>query len=55
MHPAWKTQIVLLLAEKVIIPNKYSNFADVFLKEFAVKLPKCSNINKYAIELERGK
>lgn len=55
IHPAPEVQIALLLAEKVTIFNKYSDFANIFLKKLAIKLPKCSNINKHAINLEPGK
>ena len=35
---AKKAQIVLLIAKKVKIPTKYSNFLDVFLEEKALIL-----------------
>lgn len=35
IHSAKKTSITLLLVEKVIIPIKYSDFTDVFLKKLA--------------------
>ena len=47
--------MALLLAKKVIIPAKYSDFADVFLEKVANVLPKQTWANKYAIKLEEGK
>ena len=35
IHSAWEAQIALLLAEKVTVPAKYSDFADVFSKKSA--------------------
>ena len=55
IHLAWKAQLALLLAEKVIILAKYLDFADVFSKESAEVLPKRTGINKDVIELEKGK
>lgn len=45
----------MLFVEEVIIPDKFSDFIKVFMKESAAGLPKCFNINKHAIELEPGK
>lgn len=45
----------MLLAKKVTIPSKYSDFANVFLKESAIELLKRSDINKNAINPEPGK
>ena len=39
IHPAREDQIALLLAEKVIVPAEYSDFADIFSKESAEMLP----------------
>ena len=55
IYPDKEAQITLLLTKKVKIPNKYSDFANVFLKEKALVLSECTNINKHAIELEDGK
>ena len=55
IHPAWKAKIALLLAKKVTVPAKYSDFADVFSKESAEVLPERTGINEHAIELEDGK
>lgn len=45
----------MLLTKKVIILNKYLDFIDFYLKELLVELPKRSDINKHAINLELGK
>lgn len=50
-----KAQIALLLAIKVIVPNKYLDFANVFSKKLVAELLECSDINKYAIDLKPGK
>ena len=39
----------------VIVLVKYSDFEDVFSKEFAVELPKHIEINTNVINLEEGK
>lgn len=44
--------MALLLAKKINIPKKYTNFSDIFSKNFAAVLPNCLNINKYIINLE---
>ena len=54
IHPARKAQIALRVAEKVQIPTKYSDFLDVFLEEKALILPKATELNQYAIELQDG-
>ena len=54
IHPARKAQIALLLAKKVTVLAKYSDFADVFSKKSAEILSKCIGINKHAIELKDG-
>lgn len=50
-----KAQIALLLAKKVIILAKYSNFVNVFLEKLTAKLLNCFNINKYLTNQELGK
>lgn len=55
IHPIQKAQITLLLAKKVIVLTKYSDFANVFSKKSVTKLFKISKINKYIIDLELGK
>ena len=44
------TQITLLLAEKVTILSKYSDFAKVFSKKLVEVLPKRVGINEHTIK-----
>ena len=55
IYAAWKAQIASLLAKKVTVPAKYSDFANVFSKESAKVSSKRIGIKKHAIELEDGK
>lgn len=55
IYPACKAQIALLMVKKVIVLNKYLDFADFFSKNSAAKLIKRFDINKYLINLEPGK
>ena len=55
IHQVREAQIALLLAKEVTIPAKNSDFANVFLKELAKRLPQCIGINKHATELEDSK
>ena len=55
IHPDREAQLALLLTKEVKIPDKYSDFADVFSKEKALVLPELTELNKYAIYLEDGK
>ena len=50
-----KARIASLLTEKVKIPDKYSDFANVFLEEKVLILPECTELNEYAINLENSK
>ena len=43
------------MAEKVIIPAKYSDFANMFLEKSANLLLEQNGVNKHAIVLEKGK
>ena len=54
IFPAQEAQIALLIAKKVKIPAKYSDFSDVFLEKKALVLPKITNLNQHAIELQEG-
>ena len=45
----------LLLAKKVTIPAKYSDFADIFFEKSENIFPKQTGSNKHAIKLEKGK
>ena len=47
--------MALLLAKKVTIPAKYSDFADIFLEESANVLPEQTGANEHTIELKKGK
>ena len=55
MHLAREAQLALLLAKKVNVPAKYSDFANIFSKNSANILPKRTRVNEHAIELEEGK
>ena len=50
-----KSWLDMLLTKKVIVPNKYSDFADVFSKKPANVLPVQIGANEHAIELEKAK
>ena len=54
IHPAREAQLALLLAGKVTVPTKYSDFADVFLEKPANVLPERTKANEHAIKLEKG-
>lgn len=47
--------MTLLLAKKISIPQKYTDFLDVFFKKFAIILPNYLDINKHVINLELRK
>ena len=49
IHPARKAQIALLLAEKVPVPIKSLDFADVFSKKSAEVLSEHTGINEHVI------
>lgn len=55
IYPTQEAQIVLLIAKKVIDLTQYLDFAIVCSKTLVVQLPKCSDINKHAINLEPSK
>ena len=55
IHPARKAQFALLLTEKVTMPTKYLDFADVFSKKSANILLDWTGANEHAIKLEEGK
>ena len=52
IHPARKAQIALLVTKKVKISTEYSDFLNVFLEEKALILPKVTELNRHAIELQ---
>ena len=45
----------MLLAKKIPIPDKYSNFIDLFSEESANIFPKQTSVNKHAIKIEEDK
>ena len=57
IHPSRKAQISGLIQDEAPtkVPPKYANYADVFSFDLAMELPKNTNINKYAIELQDDK
>ena len=55
IHPAKEAQLALLLAKKVTVSTKYSDFANVFLEKLANIFSKRTRANKHAIKLEKGK
>ena len=54
LHPAREAQIASLVIEEVQIPSKYLDFLDVFLEEKASILPKATDLNQHAIELQES-
>lgn len=50
-----KTQTALLFIKNLTILSKYLDFANIFPKKLAVKLPKRFNIYKYLIKLKLSK
>lgn len=55
IYPVKEAQIVLLLIKEVKIPNKYSNFSNVFSEKKALELLEITNLNQYIIKLEEDK
>lgn len=55
IYPARTAQIISLLTKKIKIPDDYSDFTDVFLKEKALVLPERSKLNEHIINLEDSK
>ena len=55
IYLARKAQLALLLAKKVTVPTKYSDFADVFLEKSANVLSQRTRANKHTIKLEKAK
>ena len=52
---ARKAQLILLLVEKVIVPAKYLDFSNMFLKKSANILPEWTKVNEHVIKLEESK
>ena len=55
IHSRQKPQIAFLLMKKVIILEKYFNFADVFLEKLVEVLLKRMEINKHIIKFNKNK
>lgn len=55
IYLTYKAQMIMLVAEKVIILAKYLNYANIFSKKLAAELINCFNINKYIINLKSDK
>ena len=55
IYLAQKTQIALLFIKKIIVQEKYLDFANLFSKKSAEVLSKHMKVNKHAIKLEKGK
>lgn len=49
IYPTYKVLIALLIAEKIIVLTKYSDFTIVFLKKLAIKPFEHFKINKHSI------
>ena len=56
VHPFCRPQVFGLIAKEAPtkVPDKYSDFADVFSPDLASKLPKHTGINNHAIKLVDG-
>lgn len=52
---ALKAQMALLLIKNFSICKTYTNFSNIFSKQFAAVLLKCLDINEHAINLEPSK
>ena len=48
-----KAQIALLIAKEVQIPIKYLDFSNVFSEAKVLALPEITDLNQYAIKLEK--
>ena len=55
IYPDSEAQITSLLTKIVKIPDKYSDFINIFSEEKALVLPKRTELNKPAINLEDSK
>ena len=54
IYLAKKTQITLLVVKKIKISSKYSDFLDFFLKKKVLSLSVATNLNQYAIKLQKS-
>ena len=55
IHLDRAAQITSLLTEEVKIPDKYSDFTNVFSEKKTLVLPERTELNEHAINLENGK
>ena len=57
IHPSRAAQILTLIQDETPtkVSPKYAGYADVFLFDLAMELPKNTGINKYAIKLQNSK
>ena len=55
IHPDREAQIASLLTKEVKIPDKYSDFTDVFSEEKILVLPERTELNEHTIDLEDSK
>ena len=55
IHSVRKAQMALLLAKKITVLIEYPDFANMFLKESVNVFTEQTGVNKYAIELDKGK
>lgn len=44
----------MLVTEEVIIPNKYSDFSNIFLEKKTLVLLEMTKLNQYTIELQKS-
>lgn len=53
IYPFWAAQISILQQDKAFIkiPLEQSDYADIFLADLAIELPKNTDMNKHALEL----
>lgn len=55
IYSAPKDQIAFVTAKKVIILEEYTEFLDIFFKEFVAEFLNHSDINKHVINLKPSK
>lgn len=53
IYLAREAQIALLLTKEVTIPKEYFDFINVFLEKKSLMLLKITDLNQYAIELQK--
>ena len=55
IYLAREAKVALLLTKKVTVPNKYSDFLNIFSKKLANLLQERTGVNEHAIKLKKGK